>query len=120
MLSSPLNVFYCNYSGAAGRIFFNKNFGTVFEFLSYARLFCAVESYVGSSMPLWRVDRRQMGAFLCIASNDVPPAVSKRITLNVNCEYLKHFWGVLSSSLKNKLKISKTLFNVGIRARRNN
>ncbi|XP_041980673.1 lachesin-like isoform X2 [Aricia agestis] len=42
------------------------------------------ESYVGSSMPLWRVDRRQMGAFLCIASNDVPPAVSKRITLNVN------------------------------------
>ncbi|KAK9507161.1 hypothetical protein O3M35_007073 [Rhynocoris fuscipes] len=25
-----------------------------------------------------------MGAYLCIASNDVPPAVSKRITLNVN------------------------------------
>ncbi|KDR24479.1 Lachesin [Zootermopsis nevadensis] len=25
-----------------------------------------------------------MGAFLCIASNDVPPAVSKRIILNVN------------------------------------
>ncbi|KOB71004.1 Neurotrimin, partial [Operophtera brumata] len=25
-----------------------------------------------------------MGAFLCIASNDVPPAVSKRITLLVN------------------------------------
>ncbi|CAG9130225.1 unnamed protein product [Plutella xylostella] len=43
-----------------------------------------VESYVGSSLPLWRVDRRQMGAFLCIASNDVPPAVSKRVILNVN------------------------------------
>ncbi|XP_072938136.1 limbic system-associated membrane protein-like isoform X2 [Epargyreus clarus] len=42
------------------------------------------ESYVGSSMHLWRVDRRQMGAFLCIASNDVPPAVSKRIILLVN------------------------------------
>ncbi|GJQ68997.1 hypothetical protein Trydic_g6174 [Trypoxylus dichotomus] len=25
-----------------------------------------------------------MGAYLCIASNDVPPAVSKRISLNVN------------------------------------
>ncbi|XP_026331753.1 lachesin-like, partial [Hyposmocoma kahamanoa] len=48
------------------------------------RDFFKVESYVGSSLPLWRVDRRQMGAFLCIASNDVPPAVSKRITLNVN------------------------------------
>lgn len=33
-----------------------------------------------------RLDRRQMGAYLCIASNDVPPAVSKRITLNVNCK----------------------------------
>ncbi|KAF9424493.1 hypothetical protein HW555_000304 [Spodoptera exigua] len=43
-----------------------------------------MESYVGSSLPLWRVDRRQMGAFLCIAANDVPPAVSKRIILNVN------------------------------------
>ncbi|CAH4023002.1 unnamed protein product [Pieris brassicae] len=49
-----------------------------------SREFEKVESYVGSSVPLWRVDRRQMGAFLCIASNDVPPAVSKRITLNVN------------------------------------
>lgn len=28
-----------------------------------------------------------MGAYLCIASNDVPPAVSKRVMLNVNCEY---------------------------------
>ncbi|KAG7300417.1 hypothetical protein JYU34_016030 [Plutella xylostella] len=48
------------------------------------REFEKVESYVGSSLPLWRVDRRQMGAFLCIASNDVPPAVSKRVILNVN------------------------------------
>ncbi|XP_022824894.1 limbic system-associated membrane protein-like [Spodoptera litura] len=49
-----------------------------------SRDFDKVESYVGSSLPLWRVDRRQMGAFLCIAANDVPPAVSKRIILNVN------------------------------------
>ncbi|XP_047029468.1 limbic system-associated membrane protein [Helicoverpa armigera] len=49
-----------------------------------SREFDKVESYVGSSLPLWRVDRRQMGAFLCIAANDVPPAVSKRIILNVN------------------------------------
>lgn len=49
-----------------------------------SREFDKVESYIGSSLPLWRVDRRQMGAFLCIAANDVPPAVSKRIILNVN------------------------------------
>ncbi|XP_063367910.1 limbic system-associated membrane protein-like [Cydia splendana] len=49
-----------------------------------SREFVKVESYVGSSLPLWRVDRKQMGAFLCIASNDVPPAVSKRIILLVN------------------------------------
>lgn len=47
-----------------------------------------VESYHGSRLSLWRVDRRQMGAYLCIASNDIPPAVSKRIILNVNCEYV--------------------------------
>ncbi|XP_053611773.1 limbic system-associated membrane protein-like [Plodia interpunctella] len=48
------------------------------------RDFYKVDSYVDSVLPLWRVDRRQMGSFLCIASNDVPPAVSKRITLSVN------------------------------------
>ncbi|XP_063218508.1 lachesin-like [Bacillus rossius redtenbacheri] len=48
------------------------------------REFAEVESYNGSLLHFWRVDRRQMGAYLCIASNDVPPAVSKRIILNVN------------------------------------
>ncbi|XP_066909411.1 lachesin [Halyomorpha halys] len=43
-----------------------------------------VETYNGSMLHFWKLDRRQMGAFLCIASNDVPPAVSKRIILNVN------------------------------------
>lgn len=46
-----------------------------------------VESYNGSSLRLPRLERRQMGAYLCIASNDVPPAVSKRVSLNVHCEY---------------------------------
>ncbi|CAG9864893.1 unnamed protein product [Phyllotreta striolata] len=43
-----------------------------------------VETYNGSSLHFWRLDRRQMGAYLCIASNDIPPAVSKRISLSVN------------------------------------
>ena len=37
-----------------------------------------------------KVQRDQMGAYLCIASNDVPPAVSKRVILNVNCKQIIH------------------------------
>jgi hypothetical protein len=33
------------------------------------------------------VSREQMGAYLCIASNKVPPSVSKRIKLVVECEF---------------------------------
>ena len=29
-----------------------------------------------------------MGAYMCIASNGVPPTVSKRIDLGIDCEYL--------------------------------
>ncbi|KAG5895291.1 hypothetical protein JTB14_029124 [Gonioctena quinquepunctata] len=51
------------------------------------RDYAKVEVYNGTNMHFWRLDRRQMGAYLCIASNDIPPAVSKRISLSVNCEY---------------------------------
>ncbi|XP_059489055.1 lachesin-like isoform X2 [Neocloeon triangulifer] len=43
-----------------------------------------VDTFGGDTLQLFKLERRQMGAYLCIASNDVPPAVSKRITLNVN------------------------------------
>jgi hypothetical protein len=33
------------------------------------------------------VNRLHMGAYLCIASNGVPPTVSKRIMLIVHCTY---------------------------------
>jgi len=42
------------------------------------------ERYEGDNLTISKVGRAQMGAYLCIASNDVPPTVSKRITLNVN------------------------------------
>ena len=32
-----------------------------------------------------------MGAYLCIAQNKVPPSISKRIILNVECKYPKVF-----------------------------
>lgn len=44
----------------------------------------------GPTLPITRVDRTHMGAYLCIASNGVPPSVSKRITLIVHCKYSTH------------------------------
>lgn len=48
-----------------------------------------MESLSGERLELIRVDRRQMGAYLCIARNEVPPAVSKRVNLKVNCKYTR-------------------------------
>merc|ERR1711915_937139 len=42
------------------------------------------EKYEGGNLTISKVGRAQMGAYLCIANNDVHPFVSKRITLNVN------------------------------------
>ncbi|XP_077284960.1 lachesin-like [Arctopsyche grandis] len=41
-------------------------------------------SAVGSMFTITRVNRLHMGAYLCIATNGVPPSVSKRITLIVH------------------------------------
>jgi neurotrimin len=40
----------------------------------------------GTTINFTNVNRRHFGAYLCIAKNDVPPAVSKRVFLNVNCK----------------------------------
>ncbi|XP_034253644.1 lachesin isoform X2 [Thrips palmi] len=41
-------------------------------------------SFEGSLLTIHRVDRLSMGAYLCIASNGVPPSVSKRLKLIVH------------------------------------
>ena len=43
----------------------------------------------GEKLNLYRVSRLDMGAYMCIASNGVPPAVSKRIKLGVDCKQAK-------------------------------
>ena len=45
-----------------------------------------VEVWTGETLEIPRVRREDMGAYLCIASNDVPPTVSKRIYLHVQCK----------------------------------
>lgn len=37
-------------------------------------------------MDLTKISRLDMGAYLCIASNGIPPSVSKRIKVSVDCE----------------------------------
>ena len=38
-----------------------------------------------------------MGAYLCIASNKIPPSVSKRITLIVECKFMVRYFPRLTS-----------------------
>lgn len=40
----------------------------------------------GEVLMLTKVTRSEMGAYLCIAANGVPPSVSKRMMLHVHCE----------------------------------
>ena len=44
-----------------------------------------MDIWTGDTLEIHRVRREDMGAYLCIASNDVPPTVSKRIYLHVQC-----------------------------------
>ena len=48
--------------------------------------FVPVKTYQGDVLRLIKVTRSEMGAYMCIASNGVPPTVSKRIMVNVHCK----------------------------------
>ncbi|CAG5100839.1 Similar to LAC: Lachesin (Schistocerca americana) [Cotesia congregata] len=48
----------------------------------------SVSEYHGEELRLTKISRHDMGAYLCIASNGVPPAISKRITINDFCKKL--------------------------------
>lgn len=41
----------------------------------------------GETLTLSKVTRSEMGTYLCIASNGVPPSVSKRMMLHVHCKW---------------------------------
>lgn len=45
-----------------------------------------VTVYDGETLNLVKISRLEMGAYLCIASNGVPPSVSKRIIVDVECK----------------------------------
>lgn len=45
-----------------------------------------MEEYHGEILHLTGVTHRSMGAYMCIAQNGVPPSISKRVVLSVNCK----------------------------------
>ena len=45
-----------------------------------------VEIHYGAELELHQVSRSDSGVYLCMASNGVPPTVSKRVRLYVDCE----------------------------------
>ncbi|KAF7271308.1 hypothetical protein GWI33_015806 [Rhynchophorus ferrugineus] len=47
-----------------------------------------VANITGEKLTLTKVKRDYMGTYLCIASNGVPPSVSKRISLLIQCKYI--------------------------------
>lgn len=47
-----------------------------------------VSEWDGESLDISKISRLDMGAYLCIAANGVPPTVSKRIKVSVDCEYI--------------------------------
>lgn len=49
----------------------------------------SVNVYNGEQLNLTRISRTEMGAYLCIATNGVPPSVSKRIIVDVECKYFR-------------------------------
>ena len=44
--------------------------------------------YEGEILNLTHITRSDMGPYLCIANNSIPPIVSKRINVEVHCKYL--------------------------------
>jgi len=44
------------------------------------------ERYEGNRLTIPQVTQDDMGGYLCIASNKVPPAMSKRVYMYVQCK----------------------------------
>lgn len=75
-----------------------------------------VLEWEGESLELTRISRLDMGAYLCIASNGVPPSVSKRIKVSVDCEYMrfteirsKIYLGLTTNNISNPLPVPPML-----------
>lgn len=82
-----------------------KNDASLCVFRSFIHLFCRMDtggggqrnkshasiySADGETLRIGHVSKRHMGVYYCIASNGVPPSVSKRVAVTVLCELAGH------------------------------
>ena len=51
-------------------------------------LYILEREYIGPIITMKSVSKEDIGAYLCIAQNGVPPAVSRRIILQVKCKIM--------------------------------
>ena len=63
----------------------------------------------GETLIFPKVTRSEMGAYLCIASNGVPPSVSKRMMLHVHCKFNNISYSDFIYTLGNIQKLSKNI-----------
>lgn len=79
------------------KLLFNFKFYLKYLFIYLFVYFCLpfshfpVNEWEGATLDIHKISRLDMGAYLCIASNGVPPSVSKRIKVSVDCEYFLNY-----------------------------
>lgn len=59
----------------------------IYIFLCVLFIQLVMKAIEGERLSLSGVQRSDMGGYLCIASNGIPPSVSKRYDVQVNCKY---------------------------------
>lgn len=63
-------------------------FGTFFfSFADWYFLYVSDVLYEGSDLIIIKVSRLNMGTYLCIANNGIPPNAVRKVMLHVHCKY---------------------------------
>ena len=64
-------------------------FGLVRKIFNHFILLFSVNVIDGEVFPIVKISRLHMGAYLCIASNGIPPSISKRVEVKVQCKLIR-------------------------------
>lgn len=98
----PVCTFMSNATVCSGRYTIFARPTGLNQFL----LLVSVALYDGEQLNLTRITRNEMGAYLCIATNGVPPTVSKRITVDVECEWVLRIYTYRRPTVKIHTSVS--------------
>ena len=81
------NLLKWKISNLNDKIFKNIKILSSLEIVKFKEKILTVAEWEGNTLEMTRISRLDMGAYLCIASNGIPPTVSKQIKVSVDCEY---------------------------------